>query len=186
MKRLFFLTTLMLLMSNYSFAGVLNEKGAYMGVALGQSKYEDDRQFGSNLVDDKDNSYLLYGGYRFLGWFAVEGRIANLGEFTVESLGSSKIEYGIFTANAVFILPFGVSGWEVFAQVGAGVISRTTSLSVGDDEGGVGTLGGGVRFTPIKNLSLALQVDGYGWEEEGTQDYDMGIVTPQIVIQYNF
>ena len=186
MKKLFFFVTMFLLLANTSFAGVLNEKGAYMGLALGQSKFNDDNQYGFNLADDKDSSFMLYGGYRFFKWFSVEGRLANLGEFKVDNSGLVKIDYGVLTANAVFILPFGTSGWEIYGQVGAGIVARETNFGIGDDEGGVATMGGGVRFTPIKNLSLALQFDGYGWEEDGTRDYDTSIGTSQLVVQYNF
>jgi len=176
------------LFANAAFAGVLNEKGAYMGLALGKSKFDDDNQYGFSLADDKDSSFMLYGGYRFFKWFSVEGRLADLGEFKVDDSGLVDVNYGVLTANAVFILPFGTSGWEIYGQAGAGIVARSTSLPIGDDEGGVATIGAGVRFTPIKNLSLALQIDGYGWveEEDGAPDYDTSIATSQLVIQYNF
>jgi len=188
LKKLFVLGAVSLLFANAAFAGVLNEKGAYMGLALGKSKFDDDNQYGFSLADDKDSSFMLYGGYRFFKWFSVEGRLADLGEFKVDDSGLVDVNYGVLTANAVFILPFGTSGWEIYGQAGAGIVARSTSLPIGDDEGGVATIGAGVRFTPIKNLSLALQIDGYGWveEEDGAPDYDTSIATSQLVIQYNF
>ena len=71
--------------------------------------------------------------------------------------------------------------------MGIGSINLDASGFADEDET-IGSAGLGVRFTPIKHLSIALQVDAYAWEEDGIlgQTFDLSIATTQVAVQYNF
>ena len=110
----------------------VKEKGAYIGGAIGVTEVDQDsldavERLGAN-VDKKDTGVQLWGGYKFLKWFAVEGRYSYLGEYTASNPGAGvKEDAAALTANAVFILPLGGSGWELYGQVGLGVLSSESS-----------------------------------------------------------
>ena len=167
------------------------EKGAFVGVGGGITSYDDDNQFRAvgGVQDDEDRSLMVYGGYKFFKYLSVEGRLAGLGEYKVDNGGGSSVafDYTALTGSAVGHLPFGDSGWELFGQAGVGLIFRRGEFPVADDEGGVITIGGGVRWTPVTNFSVALAIDGYGWIEEGVaRDYNMSIGTSRLMLQLNF
>lgn len=177
-------TILFLTTGSLASAGVVNERGGYIGGAFGVTSYEDDDQYFGSRFDDSDSSFQIYGGYKFLRYFALEGRLLNLGSYSV---GSTDIDVSALTVNAVGIVPFGQSGWEFFGQLGLGAVSVDIS-GLGDDTAGTGSAGLGFRFTPIQHFSMALQIDAYAWEEEGAfgRTYDVGVVASQIAFQYNF
>jgi len=164
-------------------AGAVNDRGAYIGGAFGITSFEDDGAFAGQQFDDSDTSLQLYGGYKFLRYFSLEGRLLSLGSY---SLGPTEIDATAFSVNAVGIIPFGGSGWELFGQLGLGQINLDVSGFEDEDET-IGSAGIGVRFTPTEHFSIALQTDAYAWEDNnlGTT-YDVGIVATQVAFQYNF
>ncbi len=181
----------------------VKQNGAYAGVALGTTSldnntFDDLGRIPGVQTDDDDTGFQLWGGYKFFNWFAVEGRLAGLGEYTSEAregaaFANLKAEAAALTGNAVFILPFGQSGWELYGQVGLGIVSYDLSLStnafgpvVSEDEDGteaVGTAGAGVRWTPIPALTLSLGLDAWATEIE---DEDFNITMGRFGAQYNF
>jgi OOP family OmpA-OmpF porin len=167
----------------------VKERGAYIGGAVGATELEDDGAFdGPGITfDDSDTGLQLWGGYKFFKWFAVEGKFAYLGEASVSAGSDSiKLEASALTANAVFILPFGNSGWDIYGQLGLGVLAYDYSSNFGFSEDGselTATAGLGVRWTIIDALTLSLGVDAYVWEDE---PYDPSIAISKLGIQYNF
>lgn len=172
------------LVSTSGSAENLKDKGGYVGGAFGFTGFEDDNQFAGLPVDDDGTSFQIYGGYKFLRYFALEGRLLNLGSYSVAGV---KTDVGGATVNAVGILPLGSTMWELFAQLGFGRVNLETQ-GIADRDETVGSFGIGVRVTPIEHLSISLQIDGYGWENDNnpSQTFDQGIGTNQIAFHYNF
>jgi hypothetical protein len=183
MKYTILLFAFLLMVSVSVAADPAKERGGYIGGAVGITSFEDDGAFTGANVDDSDTSFLFYGGYKFLKYFSLEGRIISLGSYTVESIDLDTLAY---TLNAVGIIPFGSSSWELFGQIGAGNINFDASGFADEDET-AGSAGIGVRFSPTENFSLALQGDAYAWEVDvGRSTFDMSIFTTQIAVQYIF
>jgi OOP family OmpA-OmpF porin len=169
----------------------VKEKGAYIGGAIGVTEVDDDNlsdlvNFGFS-VDKKDTGYQLWGGYKFLKWFAVEGRYSYLGEYTATEGGIGvKEDAAALTANAVFILPLGGSSWELYGQVGLGVLSYETSQTGFADTDGtetVGSAGLGVRWTPAPPVTISLGVDAWSAEVNSS---DISVGMTRLGLQYNF
>ncbi len=177
------LASVLLLVSGAVSAGAVNERGAYIGGALGVTEFDDDGGFTGLAFDDSDTSFQLYGGYKFLKYLAVEGRLISTGSYT---LGPIEIDTFAYTVNAVGIIPFGASGWELFGQLGIGSINLDVS-GIADEDETIGSAGLGVRFTPTQSVSIALQIDAYAWEDDSLgPTFDLSIATTQVAVQYNF
>ena len=94
------------------------------------------------------------------------------------------------SVHAVGYIPFGSSGWELFGQLGLGRLNIDTNCC-GDEDETVGSAGIGVRWYPITNLGLSLQVDAYAWEDDSFEDiggpsYDLAIGTTQLAVHWLF
>ena len=183
MKQVILCICMLLLGTSAASARDVNENGAYVGGALGVTEFDDDGAFSGLDLDDSDTSFEIYGGYKFFKYFAVEARLMDLGSYRVE-----VVEFDTWAASvhAVGIIPFGESGWELFGQLGIGQINLDAS-GIDDEDETMGSAGIGVRFTPIRNLSIALRIDAYVWEDDSLgQTFDPAIATTQFAIQYNF
>lgn len=185
-------------------AAEVKEKGAYVGGAIGVTELDDDNLTGFVIggfsVDKKDTGYQLWGGYKFLKWFSVEGRYSYLGEYTATAPGTVAIvkeDAAALTANAVFILPLGGSSWELYGQVGLGVLSYDISYlgaSAPPSEDGtetVGSAGVGVRWTPAPPVTISLGFDAWSAEIDRTAkffpaDDDFSVGMTRLGVQYNF
>jgi hypothetical protein len=183
MKYITIYVIVLLLAVSAASAGEVNERGAYIGGAVGATTFDDDGAFSGLNFDDSDTSLGIYGGYKFFKYFAVEARLMDLGSYRLESF---EFDTWAFSVNAVGIIPFGQSGWELFGQLGLGQINLDAG-GIDDEDETVGSAGIGVRFTPIRNLSMALQIDAYAWEDDSLgQTFDVSIATTQFSMQYNF
>ncbi len=171
----------------------VKEKGWYIGGAFGVTEFDDDGLFDGSgvVVDDEDSSIQLYGGYKFLKYFALEGRLIDLGSYTFSDQFNPSISFDLdaaaFTVNAVGILPLGSTLWELFGQLGLGQINLDIA-GFDDEDETIGSAGIGVRVTPTEHFSVALQVDAYAWEDDSFagQTFDLSIATTQVAFQYNF
>ena len=182
-KKYCFLIIALLLTRAVVDAREAKDKGGYVGGAFGVSSFEDDDSMQGIPFDDSDTSLQIYGGYKFLKFFALEGRLLNLGTYG-DALG--QFEATAVTVNAVGIVPFGQSDWEFFGQLGFGRINLELTGGADQDET-VGSAGIGFRVTPIEHLSVSIQFDGYGWEQSiGNRNFDWGIGTSQVAFHYNF
>ena len=203
------------------YAEPLKERGGYIGAAYGATSFEDDGFYDSyddfsgsfNADLDKDGqAWQIYGGYRFMKHFAVEGRYTGFGDYTADLdgfikledigdfRGEDKVEFSSLTAHALGILPFGQSGFDIYGQLGLGamVYDRTTSVSIDEgsgretDEDGALTwsVGLGVRYTPpkLQQLTVQLAYDAYFFkvEDEIDEEYNMSLSMAKLGLQYNF
>lgn len=189
------LAAMLMAVSGTAMSAEIKEKGAYIGGAVGASEYDsDDITILENLgysIDDSDVAVQLWGGYRFLRWFAVEGKLAHLGEYSATD-GDEVIdlEAAAITANAVFIAPFGGSGWDFYGQVGLGSVSWEAKSSEGGKLDGnelVGTAGIGIRWTIVPSFTVSLGLDAYAWEsDEESDNVDESVAITKLGLQYNF
>jgi hypothetical protein len=187
MKKLFFAGALLCISINL-LAAEPPSRGFYLGGTAGITELDDDN-FASNQglsLDDSDSSFGIYGGYKILKYLAVEGRLIDLGSYTVSNgFASEDVDLGVFSAHVVGIVPFGTSGWEIFGQLGLGRIN--IDFAGDDDDETVGSAGIGVRWYPIPHLGLSLQIDAWAWEEdEGFSTYDFAVGSTQFAIHYLF
>ena len=139
-----------LVLSGVMFSGAvavaepMKETGGYLGLSYGFTELEDDDIYDSEAIDEfsffsgdldtKGRAWQIYGGYRFLKFFSVEGRYTDFGSYDAEimvsvplfefeeGLGKDELEFSALTAHAVGIYPFGQSGFDIYGQLGLGVL----------------------------------------------------------------
>ena len=157
-------------------------RGAYIGGSIGASVFDDDGLTGG-FFDDEDSSVLVYGGYKFFKYFAVEGRYAELGSFS-SAIGSLDIT--AISAHAVGIIPFGTSGWELFGQLGVAQVKlEVPGLSDGEET--AGAAGIGVRWHINQSFTVGAHIDAYAWQDDDFGSvYDISVATNQLTFQINF
>lgn len=186
----------------------------YIGVAFGLTAYDDDGLFSGHEVlpgyvaDDLDDSgelWQIYGGYRFFKYLSVEGRYGNFGEYSAELSPAAPTEdadapgRGIdtelssLTVHGIGILPFGASGFDIYAQIGWGMMFFQSSLDVIEGDAAALSYGLGLRYTPrrVQSMTLQLAYDVYSFETDANQvssgdTYDQNLATGSVGIQYNF
>jgi OOP family OmpA-OmpF porin len=110
----------------FSLAALAQERGAYLGGALGQSKFKEwcdvsgaPAGFVLNACEDTDTGWKLFGGYRFNRYVAIEGTYANWGKVTATVGGSTNIsaEQQSMGVAAVGSLELGPQ-FSVFGKLG--------------------------------------------------------------------
>ncbi len=160
-----------------------NPRGGYIGGGLGKSTLDDGGAFAGLSFDDEDTSFQIHGGYKFLKYFAVEARYIDLGTFSVSAL---DIDVSATSIHAVGIIPFADSGWELFGQLGLGVVNISLS-GLGDEDEDVAAGGIGIRYSTSPNFSLAIQTDVYVWEDNSLGPiFDLAVGGTQLTFQYIF
>lgn len=206
-----------------SYAEPLKERGGYVGAAYGVSSFEDDDAYASEFVDDVNyinsdldkngQAWQIYGGYRFIKYFALEGRYTYFGDYSgdfdgvvffpelngVDNFqGAIELEFSAFTLHALGIYPFGQSGFDIYGQLGAGILSSESRVNVSfelgsgsvteDDSATVLSAGAGVRYTPpgFQDLTIQLAYDLYAFEASIGDDYNQSLSMGKLGIQYNF
>ena len=136
---------LLLCLAFASFAQAADDRGGYMGGALGTFNYKESPSENSLAVSDDTTQYQLFGGYRVNKHFAVEfglGRTQDIeSSFTVDvpGLGVAQFDvtanYDIYALKAVGFLPF-----NLFSLLG-GVGYYSATLNGDIDVAGFGTVG---------------------------------------------
>lgn len=176
-----------LLLSATVAAEAPDSSGFYVGGMAGITEIDDDGVLDSFDFDDTDTAVTLFGGYKFFRHLAVEGRIADLGSYSVASpFGSAELDVTAVSAHVIGIIPFGSSGWELFGQLGLARLDGEVNGESGDET--AGSAGIGVRFYPTPHLGLSLQTDAFAWEEDNGfgNDADFSVVATQFGVHYLF
>ena len=172
-----------LLTTGIALADPAKERGGYVGGGLGATMFDDGGAFAFLEQDDTDSGFGIFGGYKFFRYFSVEGRYTDFGTFSVVGL---PFDASVLSAHAVGIIPFGSSGWEMFGQLGLGMLDITFPGEPSEDEA-VASAGAGVRFSPTENFSFALQLDVYAYEDTSLgAAYDIGFGARSVTFQYIF
>lgn len=179
------------LFGNVALAEPSKASGFYLGGAIGVTELEDDgylADFGFR-VDDSDSSIQINAGYKFIPYFAIEARVTDLGDYRVNN-GFTSVDLGFdaVSLHAVGIIPFGTSDWELFGQIGLARIDFDVDFACSDcSDETAGSVGIGVRYSPTENIGISAQLDAYAYElSDSFRDYDVGVVTSQVGIQYLF
>lgn len=148
------------------------EHGGYLGGGIGISYFDDGGAFTGFSQDDSDTAVVLFGGYKFFRYLAIEGRYSDFGSF---ALGGADFEASAVSVHAVGTVPFGTSGWELYGQLGLGTVTFDTG-GFGDDDQSAAAGGIGLRFNPSKNISIGIQTDLFVWDDDTLgPTYDMGV-----------
>jgi len=168
-----------------------------MGGSWGITSYRHDDAFDAvdTSVDDRDSSVQIFGGYRLLKYFAVEGRFSDLGDYmlTTDEV-SVSFEFTAWSLHAVGIYPFGGSGFDLYGELGVGTVAREIKYREGDglndsENTRLIVAGGGLRYTPPKLSSMTVLL-GYDWYRFDVRTEDdgraQGIHVTKIGLQYNF
>ena len=195
----FVITTaaLALVATVYGHAESPTGEGSYAGVSLETTTYLSDAQDkNEQKAREADRGNPIHGGYRLLRYFALEGLISDLGGY---KLGNGRdlvnTEFAAFTGNAVGILPFGDSGFELYGRMGAGMVSRQSdpSFPVPEDNENstVSTLGLGLRFSPVHwdAVTLTAGYDTYMFQVADSysdSSYDRKVSLAKLGLQYQF
>jgi OmpA-OmpF porin, OOP family len=140
------------------------DRGFYLGGALGQSKFKEWCDTGGSAVtlascEDTDNSWKLLGGYRFNRYVAAEAMYIEWGEVTASTTAArasaKQHSYGL---AAVGTLPIG-ERFELFGKAGFLMSEQETRLSavgsstVNRDETEL-HYGVGVKYAFTRNWAL--------------------------------
>jgi hypothetical protein len=149
----------------------------------GFANFDDDGVFSEANFDDSSFGISAIGGYKFMKYLAVEGRVSTLGSYHV---GSEDLNVGAISGHVVGIIPFGASGWELFGQLGLGALNLDADCC-GTESNFAASAGIGVRFYPIERLGISLQTDAYAYEEDDFErDRDFAIGVTQLGVHYIF
>jgi len=183
----FILATTLLFASGNALAEESKELGVYIAGAGGWTKWDDDNSIKQDwcCMNDTDYAYQVSAGYKFNRYFALDARYTYLGDYRIED---SSIDFNAWSVNGVGIFPISNNGWELFGQLGLGQIDASAS-GIGHDKESMWTIGGGVRYSLNRHLSLSGQLDAYSfntnkWGDGGSSRNYIGTFT--LGIQYIF
>ncbi|MCJ7557451.1 MAG: porin family protein [Gammaproteobacteria bacterium] len=181
MYRKLMLVCVLLMFAVPGMAAESKASGGYIGGGLGMSVFDDDGAAGSGF-DDTDTAGMIFGGYKFGKYFALEGRYTDYGSFSVTGGG---FDVSALSVHAVGSIPFGTSGWELFGQLGFGQVSLDFGVE-STDESAVAA-GIGIRYSFSERLSVAAQTDVFVWEySEIGQTYDFSVGSNIVSVRYIF
>jgi OOP family OmpA-OmpF porin len=150
---------------------------AYVGASVGQTKIEFSAEGDAPGTvinfDEGDNGFKIFGGFRFLKFFGVEGSYVDMGspdeDLDVPVGTNLKVDVTAWDAYAVGILPIG-KVFEVFGKAGfiwwdtdlvlSGTLSATDSDSGSDPAYGVG-----VAFRLGKLIAIRGEYEKFDLED---------------------
>lgn len=209
MKSLTSSTMLILaLLGGHAFAA--DDSGWYLGGNLGQSQanIDDDRiidslatsGFTTTALDDdeRDLGYKVFGGYKLLPWFAIEGGYFDLGEFdfsaTTVSAGtlSGSLKTRGLNIDPVFILPI-TQRFSAFGRAGLTYAqTRSTYASSGavttppsSDEREMGyKFGAGVQYDITERLGLRLEAERYQVDEGAAKRGGLDLFSAGLIYRF--
>lgn len=155
------------------------DRGLYLGGSFGQAEYADtcDNVTTATACRDHDESWRLFGGYRFNRTVAVELGFADLGNVTaVTPTGVRDVETRSWDLAAVLSIPI-VNRLSAFGKLGAyrartsaKLISGTATPQAGESNSGF-TYGAGLGFD-LGPLGLRAEWQRYDNAGGGTTGED--------------
>jgi len=148
--------------------------GLYVGASVGNSGVEvTDSGFD---YSESDTGYKVFGGWRFMKFFGVEGGYVDFGAPDGSAGGGvdAKVEGTGWDAMAVGILPLG-KHFEIFGK--AGFVSWSTdvklsgaSTGTSSDSGNDTMYGLGAAFKFGKRLAVRLEYENFNVSDIDTVD----------------
>jgi len=166
---------------------------AYVGGALSLTQDNKDglediaNQFGATR-DDKDTALQVFGGYRFNKYFAIEGKLANLGEYTIsDCCDNIRIKGRAASVDAALIIPFGNAPLDLQAQIGLAVASVDVTSNFSTDEDSSKTGGhAGLALRWHASDAVIARVGVESWVFDSNESTDLTVTAISIGAQYNF
>ena len=135
---------LFLILSLPTFAQA-HDTGAFAGMSVGSS--DDD------ILNEEDNGYKLFVGYRFDRNFAGEIAFIDLGDFS----GGAIEQYGV-AVDLMAIAPLS-NNFELFGKLG--LFSWTVEYPFSEDEGSDLMYGFGAQFHVAPQLSVRVEYEEF-------------------------
>lgn len=175
MKKPFFFGIIAVLTPAIASAG-----GGYLGTSYGQVEYNLSsteiaglNAIGRSVLDDSDQGFKVFGGYRYNKNIAVEVSYANLCDLEVSdiSLGGVRSETSGYSLSAVGLLPV-TEQIDLFAKVGAFIWSvdgYSNAARMRGNDGSDMTYGIGTAYT-FGLVTLRAEVERF---EIGSNNIDM-------------
>ncbi|WP_104203542.1 porin family protein [Billgrantia saliphila] len=163
-----------------------HEQYAYLGLGVGFSSLENDREEVDNFIesgasdfdlDDEDNSWKAFVGYQFNRYMAVEAFYADLGRVQLRgnNVANTDLESTAYGASLVGQLPL-TSWFAPFAKVGAASWETDVDGNLGDasldleDNDGVDPVYGlGAQFT-FSPVLIRAEYERYDFDSDYTID----------------
>ena len=145
---------------------------AYVGGSIGNTSVEVEDSGLS--FDDSDTGYKVFGGYRFMKYFGVEGGYMSFGEPSDEVSGIDvSIEATGWDAFAVGILPLG-ERFEVFGKLGLIFWDSDVDVSgAGSDSDSGSDTAYGVGGAFLIGEHFAIRAEYEIFDIEDTEDVNM-------------
>lgn len=136
------------LLSLASLQTLADDKGLYVGAGLTQLETD------KSALQDKDNSYKVYAGYRANGHLAFEGAIVDLGEFK-----DSNVDFEGRSVQAAAHVGLSLGQRvRLFGSVGAHAWDAEGNAN--DEDTGVDlTYGAGVEFDVLRNIGIRAEYE---------------------------
>ena len=176
-------------------------------ISITGQEYSDTRQLNLAISENKSNSSPFsashaiessgdqaLASHRLLKYLVVEARIGSVGEYRAEDgFDPIQAEFATYTGNAIGVLPFGESGFELFGQLGAGLVANRMDSTFATDDASspVGTFGMGIRYTKSASspLSLIAGYDAYHFQASGNDiepDSELLVSKTSVGLLYDF
>jgi len=160
----------------------------YVGINVGQAKYEESRCVaGFDCDDTSDRAFKVYTGGMFNEFFGLEVAYINTG--SVERAGGDTKAHGL-NVSLTGQVPINGDMAAVFAKVGGTygwTKTETNALSgapEGDESGGGVSYGVGARVNFNANWAIVLEWERHEFKFEGDRDDDVTLTT--LGVQYRF
>jgi hypothetical protein len=159
---------------------IASAEGGYLGASYGQVEYKLSsaeiaglNAMGRTVLDDSDQAFKVFGGYRYNKNIAVEVSYANLGDLEVSdvSLGGVRSETSGYSLSAVGLLPV-TEQIDLFAKAGAFIWSvdgYSNAARMRGNDGSDMTYGIGAAYT-FGVTTLRAEVERF---EIGSSNLDM-------------
>jgi OmpA-OmpF porin, OOP family len=177
--------------------------GPYIGFGAGVTQFglkkEDFTAIGgpTRTFDERDNGFKVFGGYRFLENFAVEGQYARLGKSSIRYSaptglrGTEKYEASSFSVAAVGLLPIS-DNFTLFAKAGPSfnnaksTFSNTTlgASSKGNKLGLVAGIGASYKLT--ENISARAELENFSRVGEAAKGGRSSVNMVSLGLAYQF
>ncbi len=187
------ISTLLCLSAQSAVANDRYKATGYVGGALGLTKDNKDglediaNQFGVTK-EDEDTALQIFGGYRFNKYFAIEGKLANLGEYTIsDCCDNIVIEGRAVSVDAALIIPFGNAPLDLQAQVGLAIASIDVKSNFGVNEDSSETGGhAGLALRWHASPTVTTRVGIESWVFDSDDSTEINVTAISIGAQYNF
>jgi OOP family OmpA-OmpF porin len=150
--------------------------GIFVGASAGQSGIADQDSSLSTDYSESDTSTKVFGGFRVMKFFAIEGSYVDLGSPSGDAGGGvdAKVSASGWDAMAVGLLPLG-KHFEIFAKAGLIYWSTDVKLSgaaTGSDSnsGTDGMFGAGFAIVFGKHIAARLEYEKFNVSDIDTVD----------------